>query len=467
MKKAKKLISLVLSGAMLASVASLAACGGGGETGDGKITYYMWGSRKEVETAQQLAADFKLLHPEWTVEVQPSTGNYYDNLKTNFGGGNAPDLFFMEGGMIESFIRDGMLLELDSYIESSEFFKKEDMWDVNDCYRYNAETNRMGSGKLYAIIKDLTPDFMMIYNKKHIDDYDEDHAVSLAEEVGYPTDESGKYPSPDVAMTWAQCTEMCQLLTVTDGQGNITRYGTTLDQVPWKHVMEWIQMGDDTLFTEDMKNFNKDSQAVYDAFEYFVKFQDGETKSAAAVASGSVGGGESFKNGDVSVNWNGRWAFQSYGWYDVNFEIGVAPPPTPNGGSDIYCATTMISHAINAASPDKDVAYAFLEYYMTVGMNAYVQTGYNIPGNKTIAYNQFLNVTDPYQKALNEYFIEHLEKASPIVYNFYIDQSRVEGILGDYIPRVWAKDSADRLTLRQALDQAAAEIDTVISRNFR
>ncbi len=457
----KKIWATVFAGVLMCGCMSAAGCGK--NENDNTIVYYMWGSAQEVETARQLASDFEVMYPEWHIEVQPSSGNYYDSLKTYFGGGNAPDLFFMEGGMIENFIKDGLILNLDPYIENSETFTKEDLWEVNDYYRYDPETNRMGSGGLYAVVKDLTPDFMMIYNKEHIDDYNEEHEVSMAEEVGYPTDENGIYPSESVAMTWEQCTKLCRLLTEFDSNGNITRYGTTLDQVPWKHVMEWIQMGGDTLFTEGMGNLNIHSQAVIDAFEYFIDFQSGDTQSAAPVASGSVGGGEGFKNGDISVVWNGRWAWQSYGWYDVDFEIGVAPPPTPEGGTDIYCATTMISHAISSASEHPEIAWAFLEYYMTAGMRTYVQTGYNIPGNKTIAYGDFLNVSDPYQKKLNEYFMSFLEKASPLTYSFYIDQSRVESILGDYIPRVWAADAKDRLTLTEALEQAADEIDTVIA----
>ena len=458
----KKFFVLLMSAILSLGTLTFGACGNKG--GKKEITYYMWGSQEEIATAEQLAEDFELLYPEYHVKVQPSNGDYYDNLMTYFGGGNEPDIFMMEGGMIEFYIKDGLLLPLDEYLNKGERLTKNDLWELNDNYRYNEETNRMGSGTLYAIIKDLTPDFMMIYNKKHIDKYNEDNAVSLAEEVGYPTDATGIYPSDTIPMTWAQCTKMCRLLTKFDSNGNITRYGTTLDQVPWKHVMEWIQMGGDTLFTEDMKHLNVNSQAVKDAFQYFINFQHGDTKSAATVASGSVGGGEGFKNGDISVVWNGRWAFQSYDWYNVNFDIGIAPPPTPNGGEDIYCATAMIAHSISATSKHPEVAYKFLEYYMTTGMKAYVQTGYNIPGNKTIAYSDFLNVADAYQKQLNNYFVNYIEKASPFTFNFYIDQSRVEEILGDYIPRVWA--DKDSLSLTAALNAAASEINTVISREL-
>ncbi|MBQ8885654.1 MAG: extracellular solute-binding protein [Clostridia bacterium] len=457
----KKFLSCFFGFVLAATTLGVAGCK---KENDKSITYYLWGSREEIAMAQQLADDFELLHPEWKVEVQPSNGIYYDNLKTYFGGGNAPDLFYMEGGMIEGFIKDGLLLELDEYLEKGENLDKSDLWELNDSYRYDSANGKMGSGKLYAVIKDLTPDFMMIYNKKHIEKYNEENAVSLAEAVGYPTDESGVYPSADVPMSWAQCTKMCRLLTKFDSNGDITRYGTTLDQVPWKHVMEWIQMGGDTLFTEDMHYLNVGSDAVKSAFEYFISFQSGDTKSAASVTN-SEGGGEGFKNGEISVVWNGRWAFESYGWYDVNFEIGVAPPPTPNGGGEAYCATTMISHAISAQSKNPDIAYAFLEYYMTAGMKEYVRTGYNIPGNKTIAYGDFLNVDDAYHKQLNNYFIKYLEKASPLTYNFYIDQSRVESILGDYIPRVWAEQNP--MTLTQALNAAASEINAAISRGMK
>ncbi len=458
----KKLIAILLC--FLLVLPATVGCGGN-DDGVKEITYYMWGSTKEVKTAEQLAADFEVMHPGWKVKVLPSTGNYYDNLKINFGGGNAPDVFFMEGGTIESFVKDELLLNLQPYIEKSEVFTEADLWAANDYYRYDGESTSMGKGDLYAVVKDLTPDFMMIYNKNHIDNYNLNHDVSLADEVGYPTGEgeNAAYPSDSVAMTWEQCTKMCRLLTKFNDKGEITRYGTVMDQVPWKHVMEWIQMSGDTLFTEDMRKLNVNSQAVIDAFQYFVNFQSGDTKSAAAVASGSIGGGEGFKNGDISVVWNGRWAWQSYGWYDANFEIGVAPPPTPNGGEQIYCATTMISQAISAQTKHPEVAWAFLEYYMTAGMRNYVETGYNIPGNKTIAYGSFLEVDDAYQKELNQYFMKYLEQAKPLTYSFYIDQSRVEAIFGDYIPRVWASNEKDKLTLTQALDKCAQEVNQVIN----
>ena len=429
--------------------------------GDKKITitYYMWGGNEDIAVVEQLAEEFNLLHPEWFVEVEPSSGDYYENLETKFGGGNAPDIFFTQGGEIESLVKDGLLLELDEYLANGENLKATDLWELNDYYRYNSTTKKMGSGKLYAIIKDLSPDFMMIYNKSHIDEYNNTHETTLKEEVGYPSDD-GVYPSSNVAMSWAQSLKLCQLLTKRNGN-MIVRYGTTLDQDPWVHLREWIQMGGDYLFTEDMSELNVGSQAVKNAIQHFVAFQSGETKSAEAVsAGGSTSGGEKFKNGDVSVVWNGRWAFQSYDWYDVNFDIGIAPPPTPNGGEDIYCATSMIAHAISATSAHPEVAYAFLDYYMTAGMKEYVKTGYNIPGNKTIAETDFVNVKDEYQKELNEYFLTYVKKATPITYNFYIDKGRVDGILGNYIPRIWADKNP--ISLVAALSACGADINPII-----
>ena len=74
----KKFAALALS---LLFVVCFAAAGCN-KRADNTIVYYMWGSTKEVATAQQLAADFEVLHPGWHVEVEPSSGSYYDNLKT-------------------------------------------------------------------------------------------------------------------------------------------------------------------------------------------------------------------------------------------------------------------------------------------------------------------------------------------------------------------------------------------------
>ena len=59
---------------------------------------------------------------------------------------------------------------------------------------------------------------------------------------------------------------MSYKLTVRDG--SFVRYGTMLDRVPFKHLMEFIQMTGSSTFDINGKYFNKDDAGVKKAFEF-------------------------------------------------------------------------------------------------------------------------------------------------------------------------------------------------------
>lgn len=213
----KKIAVLLL--ALLFVLTAMVGCGkkpGGVEDADEskKVTlrYYVWGEEKDNEA---LAEKFNKLHPNWTVEVELATGNYYDNLTTYFGADIAPDIFLMQSGQLMNYVRDGNLMNLSPYLEQSTKLTENDLWSANEGYKYDFSTDTIGVGDYYAYIKDFTPDFMMIYNKSHIDEYNQDKTAGqkLHEIIGYPTDEGSIYPSTQTPMTWAQCQKMCHELT--------------------------------------------------------------------------------------------------------------------------------------------------------------------------------------------------------------------------------------------------------------
>jgi multiple sugar transport system substrate-binding protein len=466
MKKPAWLCLLIMLCIVLLAVLSGCINDGGGEGGyreadpnkEAEITYYIWG---DYSQNVKLAEQFTKIYPKWKVNVELATGNYYDSLKSFFGSGSAPDLFYMEPGEIMPFVKDGLLLNLSDYLEKGTNFTAADLWEVNDGLKYNPASKTLGSGNYYAFIKDLTTEFMMIYNKSHIDEFNagKSEGERLHSVVGYPVEEGTGYPSSKVSMSWAQALSMCKLLSKSDAQGNLTRYGTILDQVPWKHFLQWVQQKGSSMFTNNDTEFNAADAGVIAAATLLRDFQFGDNKSSAPIAGGTVGGGSGFKNGDISVVWNGRWAFQSFGWYDADFEIGVAPPPMPTAGQETYACTGMVSQSISAKSKHPEVAYKFLEFFMTVGQKELAKTGFNIPGNKTVAYGDFLKAEDPYVLELNEYFLSYAEDLHPMIFNRYFDFNSVEAIFGQELSKSWDPNPANRLTVENALLSAKATID--------
>ncbi len=394
-------------------------------SGDGKVvlSYYVWGNNNEIAAIEDIVNRFEDENPTIDVQLERAGDDYFGDLKLKFASRNAPDIFLMDPGEIRPFLEEEFIEPLDSYIEDSELLNFEDLWAVNDGYRYNGSD--MGEGQLYALIKDWSPDFMLIYNKTQVDAYRQSH------EGAFP------YLKEDEPMTWSQFEAFSKAMTIGSGN-NISRYGTTLDFVPYKHLFEWIQMNGSSMFTEDHTQFNRNDPNVQQAFELFISLQEGANAPAPYDGSSSLAvGGERFKLGNIASVFLGRWAFVAYDWDKVDFEIGIAPPPVPDnmkvvdGKRQAYAGVSgMIANCINADSKYKDEAFKFVEFYMTKGMEDLAELGFNIPGNKTIALDTFSNVTDDNIKHINDIFLRAAtEYSHPIEYNKFVSTTTIERIL--------------------------------------
>ena len=431
-----------------------------------EIKFYVWDNASEYRV---LAEQFKTIYPNWTVIVQENKANYFDNLKTYFGADIAPDMFYMESGEIAPFIMDGSLLNLSLYLDHGTDLTESNLWDANIGYKYNNENDRLGdpNGNYYAFAKDLSADFLMIYNKSHIDEYNAENTQTLSELIGYPTDDD-VYPSDSVPMTWEQSLEMTKALAKFDDKGNLVRYGTVFDYLPWRHVMEWVQSQGASFFSEDGKTFNATDERVIAAFQHLTNYQFGENKSAVPLDINSVSSGYGFKSGSVSIVWSGRWAFKAYDWVNASFEIGIAPPPVRESSIGVYNTTNYVGISINKYSAHPEVAYKFLEFLLTSGVRQQIKNGrsFNVPGNYSIAASDvYLDVSDEKERRLNNYFFEMTKDAEPLKFSQYIDTTTMEGIFGLWYGKTWDSSSTP-LSAEEALLKCKEAIEKQIQLNI-
>lgn len=422
-----------------------------------ELVFYVW---SEEAMCNEIAKEFNKIYPNWTVEVRLCLSDYYQSLKTYSGANVMPDIFYIQPYVMTDFCRDGLLLNLSDYLKNGEDFGESDLWDFNDSYRFDEETEKLGSGDYYALVKDFTPEFMMIYNKSHIDQYNEEHTVSLAEEVGYPT-EDGIYPSTIKSMSWSQSEKMCRLLSKFDSLGNFIRYGSNVCFEPWSQLGQFVSQLGGTLYDED-GYFNATSPAVEKAVKHLKNYMDGDLKSSAKIGSGTVQEGHGFKNGDISVVFTGRWAFQQYDWMNANFEIGVAPPAMPDAEQDLKAVTAMVGIAASAETKYPAITYKFIEFYMTYGQKLLSKKGFNIPGNKTIAQKDYVRTGDEEIDALNGYFVSFVDKLEMVEINPWYDS--VNNVFGEQLTKAWA-DGSDRLTIKSALAATKKDIDAKVNQN--
>ena len=518
-----KFIKTLVSGVLcLSMLLGVTACGDKGDPNT--IRYGVWGSADELALYNEIISGFESLYAEegYKVKLVPYSGEYYDTIKLEIAGKNEPDIFFMQGGSVESYIKDGNILNLQPYIEAEYddeiSFTESDLWAVNDGYRYNETKDVLGEGDLYVLIKDWSPDFAMLYNKDLIDQFDsetgnyskevkqraEDKLASiseaqykdlegtkvvgrtLAEIVGYPTDESGKYPSETIPMSWRQNELMCFLLTVfkLDNQGRETSikevFGTNLDKDALKFAQMYVEMTGASLYSEDGKSFNYSAtnsntptaQKIEKAYQHFINYQTGLLASSDVFGATSTSSDTNFPKGDVAVVWYGRWKCAKPTWQTIN--MGYAPPPTETMGVDannddvedngnVYCSSVAIGHAISSRSKNPDLAYKFLRYYMTVGLRTTLNKGFNIPGNKTIALSDaFQNPSNQRDAKLNKWYTWLADYTHPLTFSKYVDNSVPDGYLTTYLKSAVNGTRPLSDALRLAGNEINKEINTAI-----
>lgn len=463
----KRILSLLL---LIVVSLCLVACGDstGSSGSSGKkrdhLIFYVWGDSTEVACYEKIAADYEKKRG-FKVEVVAATGEYYDNLNILFSSkNNAPDIFFTESGEFISHLASKKIMNLQPYIDSGRLsVKKEaggkgniELWDVNDAYKYDG--NSVGKGDYYALIKDWSPDFVMWYNKSHIDEYNMENNLEPGDS-GYM-----EYPSQDIPMTWNEFLDMSHKLT----KG--TRYGTMLDRVPYKHLMEWIQMTGASTWDSENKLFNYQDEGVKKAFQFFVDLQVGTKKSSPVIGPTGIGSGDAFRAGNLSFAFFGNWAYSTYAWNEAPFEIGYCPSPVPakEDGSaltadDVYagsCGMIALSIYKNTTNPER--AIDFLNYYMTYGNLYMANKGFNIPGNKVVAQSKNFTENDDEMLAdINRYFLNIANNYThPIIYNEYIPQITFEDIVGKYISTYLSNPSGESLdnVLKKISDDVKKEM---------
>lgn len=514
--KAKRILALALGATFIVGSCGLVACGGE-ENNEKTISYAVWGNTEELEIINTIVSGFESLYVEegYKVELEHYPSNYYNNVQLSFSGKKEADVLWMQGGSIESYIRDDLLLNLQSYIEKEYDdgieFSENDLWAINDGYRYDDKNEKMGSGDLYSIVKDWSPDFAMVFNKDLIDEFNKEEgnystAVkqemenklakiatddpqyaslrgtkvvgrTLADIVGYPTDESGVYPSSTIPMSWKQNELMCFLLTTYNSSGLREIYGTILDNDALKFAQMQVEMNGESLYSEDNKKFNystADSNSptaleLREAYQHFINYQNGALASTGTFGTSSVSSDSDFPKGNVAVVWFGRWKFAKATWKNINF--GLAPPPTKDGGVDanndgvedngnVYCSSVAVGLSISNRSKNKELAWKFIRYYMTVGTRTTLSKGFNLPGNKTIAKSEaFLNTGNTREDLLNNWYVWLAEKTHPLKFTKYVDNSVPDGYLKTYLTSA----SKGSMTVDEALRSAGNKINEEIN----
>lgn len=273
MKKFTRVLTLVLA---LALMLSLTACGGGART-KGKVRVSFWAevSSATQDTLLQIVKDFNASHPDIIVTMVPQSAGYASGLSNTLRGSNPPDVVVVDDRIIKSYISEGYLTKLDSYIDAdtNPNFSMDDIWESSvERFSYNAETGYSGTGSdYYAIPTGGNPTY--IYYNVDLFEAQKINIISIAEEEisgnllphGYyvydtaPVDgmtarADGKYHvfNNRIPMNWEELVALSKIFTKEYNSNSTSTYGFMNE---WWFSHGWSVGGDCLEWDEEKQQY--------------------------------------------------------------------------------------------------------------------------------------------------------------------------------------------------------------------
>ena len=339
----KKLLSAVLAGV---TVLSLAGCGGGGGgsspggnqagggSGDagGTLTVAIWDNGQKAGL-DQIIADYTAATGN-KAEIQVITWDqYWTLLEAGASGGDMPDVFWMHSNEAQRYMSNGILMDLTDRIAASEKLEMDKFPDeLKELYQYD--------GKTYAIPKDMDT-VALWYNKTMFDEAG----------IAYP----------DETWTWDDFYDAAVALTKDDG----SQYGTAMnpsnEQDGYLNII--YSMGGYVL-SEDKKSSGFDDPNTIKA----MNFVDSLIKDAMppATVMAETGTDVLLNSGKIAMLTQGSWmvpAFKENEYIAENCDVAVLPMDAETGRRvSIY---NGLGWAVNANTDNPEAAWQLVEWFGT------------------------------------------------------------------------------------------------------
>ncbi|WP_338787282.1 sugar ABC transporter substrate-binding protein [Metabacillus sp. FJAT-53654] len=298
-----------------------------------ELTFATWGSPAEFEVLQKAVDKFNEEHED--IHVKDIIGipwaNYNQTITTRLQGGEAPDVFYVNGQNISNLIETKSILPINDFMESSESYVKvdeypKDIWGPSD-----------KDGIKYGFSVDSNP-IVMYYNKK------------VFEEAGVKTPQ--EYYD-DGKWNWDAMEEVTSQLV------EVGKYGFVQDPAH-NAMLNWVWANGGEFAVDGEVVVQNDPKAK-EAFEFVNKMiESGNFVSGGTLPEGQ-GSDAMFMSNQVGMIGGGRW--YSPGFKEANVEYDYIPWPsnTENKLEPAEIATAFLS--VNSDTEHKEAALKFASYY--------------------------------------------------------------------------------------------------------
>jgi multiple sugar transport system substrate-binding protein len=320
------------------------------------INYAIWGDATELKNQQKIIAAFHAKNPSITVKVTVSDwDNYWKKLLTSFAGGNAPDVFLMDGPLYPDYQGRGVLLDLTPLINRDGF-------DTGLLADLAVKDFVAPDGHMYGLPRDFNT-IALYYNKKMFD----------AAGITYP----------DASWDWNKLVEVAQKLTISSG-GTTSQWGLyteTSDMENYWSSLVWQAGGD--ILSPDKTKVVIDSPEAAAGIQFL---QDLIYKDKVMQQPDPAASGDGFENGQAAMEANGSWLVSTHEAAGIDF--GVAPLPKGVAGQ----ATSVNPSGVVVFKGTKapDAAWEFVKCYTGPEMQGMIAAlKASMPANKQVLTEQY------------------------------------------------------------------------------
>lgn len=357
---------------------------------------------KEITEAQikQFETEFPGITIEFVNREEPA------RLTAMIAAGTPPDLIRVQAPTIPGYLARGLLKDLTPYFTASTLLKLDDLMPANDYYKAESPM-KIGTGKIYGMCKDFSPDFTIFVNKQ------------IFEAAGVPI------PSTTQSLTYTEVKELAGKISKKDGERIITwGYGYGEDWIDriWMNCL--AELGK-SLYSEDFSKINLtgNEETRKLAQYYFDLAKENLTANPLNPSPNGWEGGD-FTAGSLGMMQYGYWFSAMAETDTTRGKVIMIPAPTWAGQRrDPTMTATGMVMAEGAANPD--AAWVLFEWF-NGGALAHERAGggWGVPALKSLL--ELMPKETDFQKQCLEILDGELAlKTNPLQFNPYLGETEV------------------------------------------
>jgi len=325
------------------------------------ITYSIWGDPQEIKNQQAIVDAF---HEALRVTVKVTVSDwdpYWDKLQTSIAGGDAPDVFAMDGPLFPDYQSRGVLLDLKPFIDR-------DGYNLGQLADQAVSDFTTPDGQ-FGLPRDLNV-VALYYNKKMF--------------------AAAGIPAPDDTWDWTKLRDVAKQLTLKGADGKVKQWGfyteTTDMENDWSELV-WQNGGD--IISADHKTSLVGSDQAAGGIQYLQDLIWKDKVMPDASITDALG--DAFEQGQAAMEANGSWLVATH--QAAGLDFGIAP--LPKGPAGQATSINPTGAVVYKGTKNADAAWAFVKYLASpAAQTKLMELKASLPANKEVLSGPFASSFD-------------------------------------------------------------------------